>query len=211
VYDGNDWELYLYTPSGLPTPNTPIGPNVNVPLSCAVVTFGNVTAEGNTTCTTQQGNPYPTMPEGFRLRGQFVGVTTDATYDQPGVEVCIPYDPSTPNPENLKLFHWEGFWRDVTTGVDTGNYLVCGYVTYLSWFFIGEPSGETAGCFVAMAAYGTSTAEELDTLRAFRDEMLLENSLGSQLVDLYYEYSPSVADFISEHDGLRTVVRGVLR
>ena len=66
------------------------------------------------------------------------------------------------------------------------------------------------GCFIATAAYGTSTAAELDTLRAFRDEVLLENSLGSQLVALYYDVSPPVADFISEHEGLRTLVRELL-
>jgi parallel beta-helix repeat protein len=114
-----------------------VGEYVTVTLDCATVTFDNVIGVGDTSCTTQQGNPYGVMPEGFRVRGQFVDVVTDATYDQPGVEVCIPYNPSEPNPENLKLFHWEGNWVDRTTHVDTDNHYVCGYVTSLSWFFIG--------------------------------------------------------------------------
>ncbi len=65
-------------------------------------------------------------------------------------------------------------------------------------------------CFIATAAYGTSSAAELDTLRAFRDEVLLQNSLGSRLVALYYEISPPLADFISEHEVLRTLVRELL-
>jgi hypothetical protein len=69
---------------------------------------------------------------------------------------------------------------------------------------------EGGGCFIATAAYGTEAAEEIDVLRAFRDEVLLENSLGSQLVELYYQTSPPVADFISEHEGLRTLVRELL-
>jgi len=40
--------------------------------------------------------------------------------------------------------------------------------------------------------------------------VLLGNSLGSQLVGFYYEVSPPVADFISEHDVLRTLVRELL-
>ena len=40
--------------------------------------------------------------------------------------------------------------------------------------------------------------------------MLLESIVGSQLVKLYYETSPPVADFISEHEGLRTLVRELL-
>ena len=67
-----------------------------------------------------------------------------------------------------------------------------------------------AGCFIATAAYGTSTAAEIDTLRAFRDEVLLQNSLGSQLVTLYYEVSPPLADFISENQPLRTLVKELL-
>ncbi len=65
-------------------------------------------------------------------------------------------------------------------------------------------------CFIATAAYGTSTAAEIDVLRAFRDEVLLESTLGSQLVEWYYQTSPPVADFISEHDVLRTLVRELL-
>ncbi len=66
------------------------------------------------------------------------------------------------------------------------------------------------GCFIATAAYGTSTALEIDTLRAFRDEVLLQNSLGSKLVKLYYQKSPPVADLISENSLLRTIVRELL-
>jgi len=62
-------------------------------------------------------------------------------------------------------------------------------------------------CFIASAAYGTETAEELDILREFRDEILLPDCLGAGLVSLYYEVSPPIAKFISEHGVLRTVVR----
>ena len=69
-----------------------------------------------------------------------------------------------------------------------------------------EGDGE-GPCFIATAAYGTSTAEEIDVLRAFRDSVLLESTVGSQLVELYYQTSPPVADFISENGLLRTIVR----
>jgi hypothetical protein len=79
------------------------------------------------------------------------------------------------------------------------------YEVWADWREAGE-----GWCFIATAAYGTSVTEEIDTLRAFRDEVLLQNSLGSQFVDFYYEVSPPMADFISEHDGLRTLVRELL-
>jgi hypothetical protein len=65
-------------------------------------------------------------------------------------------------------------------------------------------------CFIATAAYGTETASQLDILRDFRDQVLLENALGSRFVEAYYRVSPPVADFIAKNDFLRAVVREVL-
>ncbi len=68
----------------------------------------------------------------------------------------------------------------------------------------------TGYCFIATAAYGTETASQLDILRDFRDQVLLENALGSRFVEAYYKISPPVADFIAKNDFLRAVVREVL-
>jgi outer membrane protein assembly factor BamB len=69
---------------------------------------------------------------------------------------------------------------------------------------------EAGGCFIATAAYGTPMAEEIETLREFRDEYLLTNPVGQVLVDLYYRVSPPVAEFITEHPSLKSVVRAGL-
>jgi hypothetical protein len=66
------------------------------------------------------------------------------------------------------------------------------------------------GCFIATAAYGTPSAEQIDVLREFRDNVLLESTVGSQFVALYYQLSPPVADFISGSSFLRTLVRELL-
>ena len=83
----------------------------------------------------------------------------------------------------------------VTTITMSGNYSIT------AKFSLG------GGCFIATAAYGTDTANEIDILREFRDAVLLPNSLGAKLVSLYYETSPPMADFISQHEVLRTAVR----
>jgi hypothetical protein len=62
-------------------------------------------------------------------------------------------------------------------------------------------------CFIATAAYGTRTAQEISILREFRDTVLLLNSLGAKSVSLYYRTSAPVANFISQHEVLRTAVR----
>jgi len=68
----------------------------------------------------------------------------------------------------------------------------------------------TGGCFIATAAYGTSSAEQIDVLREFRDVVLLESIPGSQFVSLYYQLSPPVADFIAGNMLLRALVRELL-
>jgi hypothetical protein len=62
-------------------------------------------------------------------------------------------------------------------------------------------------CFIATAVYGSEAAEEIETLRGFRDEVLLPTGLGAAFVSLYYEASPPLADVIARHECLRTAVR----
>jgi len=62
-------------------------------------------------------------------------------------------------------------------------------------------------CFIATAAYGTSIEGHVGILRDFRDSYLLSYKLGLMFVNTYYRYSPSMADFISKHDTLKTVVQ----
>jgi alpha-tubulin suppressor-like RCC1 family protein len=66
------------------------------------------------------------------------------------------------------------------------------------------------GCFIATAAYGTPMAGEIEILREFRNEYLLANLLGQALVGLYYKVSPPMAKFITEHPGLKPIVRAGL-
>jgi hypothetical protein len=65
-------------------------------------------------------------------------------------------------------------------------------------------------CFIATAAYGTPTAEQIDVLREFRDVVLLKSTVGSHFVALYYRLSPPIADFIARSDLSGTLVRELL-
>ncbi|TSA53992.1 MAG: hypothetical protein D4R38_03050 [Dehalococcoidia bacterium] len=62
-------------------------------------------------------------------------------------------------------------------------------------------------CFIATAAYGSETAAELNTLRAFRDRVLVKSGPGRWAVDTYYRLSPPLAEYIAAHEAVRTIVR----
>ena len=62
-------------------------------------------------------------------------------------------------------------------------------------------------CFIATAAYGTSSAEEIDVLRGFRDRVMVRSDAGRDLIGFYYAASPPLAEYIARHEMVRTVVR----
>lgn len=66
-------------------------------------------------------------------------------------------------------------------------------------------------CFVATAAYGSWTAEEVGDLRSWRDDRLLRTAAGRRLVRIYYRVSPPLAGLIADSAVLRGMVRLALR
>jgi len=161
------------------------------------------------------------------------GVTTDsATLNMnytvgnfSSVEVCFVYKKSTDSAWSSP--DWvsksaDGTYAKSLTGLDSDTeYDFKAQLKYDSTVIEGttrqfttdapstpEPSG--GYCFIATAAYGTPTAEQIDVLREFRDVVLLKSTVGSKFVTLYYQLSPPVANFIARNDFLRTLVRELL-
>ncbi|MBA7691811.1 hypothetical protein ES703_100365 [subsurface metagenome] len=162
-----------------------------------------VETEMNWTCVCDGVDATGSM--GFDFQPSTFTLNSDNLYSQI-VTVRVTSLGGAPEPRvSCKVQAWE---LNPPSPPDTPMGQGPGCQVYLETTVGPPPNGN--GCFIATASYGTSTAAEIDTLRAFRDEVLLQNSLGSQLVAIYYEVSPPVADFISEHEGLRTLVRELL-
>lgn len=63
------------------------------------------------------------------------------------------------------------------------------------------------GCFIATAAYGHYSTEEVQLLRAFRDRYLLTHAPGRAFVAWYYRHSPAWAQSLETHDWTKPAVR----
>jgi hypothetical protein len=118
-----------------------------------------------------------------------------------GDQVSLAAEPD----EGCWFVKWSG---DVGTVADI--WAASTAITVDSPYSIRAEFGGAGGCFIATAAYGTPMAEEIQILREFRDEYLVPNPVGKALVDFYYQVSPPVAEFISEHPTLKPVVRAGL-
>jgi hypothetical protein len=72
---------------------------------------------------------------------------------------------------------------------------------------IKEQIEKQEACFIATACYGSSIAPHVLVLREFRDAVLQRSRLGRKFVKVYYRWSPPLAQFLTEHNGLRSLVR----
>ena len=210
-----DWSISnAVTLTGSVSYNTHVGSLIQVHVPNSIITFPTVSQEGQTIWTTSAIRPPgPPPPPSYRVISDFIDIRTTATYSSSPsnpVTVGISYNPaSTSHPQNLRLFHWNGTsWDQLTTSVDQTNHMVCGQVSSLSPFFVGEEVAQTGeGCFIATAAYGSYLDSHVETLRDFRDSYMVTNPVGRNLVSAYYKLSPPLAEFIDEHPALKPIVR----
>jgi hypothetical protein len=71
-------------------------------------------------------------------------------------------------------------------------------------------SGSSGSCTFETVAFGSKMEPYLEILRNFRDRILLANTIGREIVDLYYKYSPPIADYLRGHALPRAVVKHAL-
>ena len=69
---------------------------------------------------------------------------------------------------------------------------------------------DKTNCFIATAAYGTQFAPQLDILRDFRDQILMNSEAGRDFIHFYYAKSPYYAKLILQSAAARATVRAAL-
>jgi hypothetical protein len=70
-----------------------------------------------------------------------------------------------------------------------------------------DEGGGGGACFIATAAYGSPFEPHVKVLKEFRDSYLMQTELGKAFVNLYYKYSPALADVIAKNDALKLAAR----
>ena len=119
-----------------------------------------------------------------------------------GSMVILIAEPSS----GYEFDHWSG---EVETIADA-NAATTTIIMDSSYSIRADFQAISSPCCTATAAFGTPMAGEIGILREFRDEYLLANAIGKPLVDLYYRVSPPIAEFLTEHPGLKPLVRAGL-
>jgi len=65
-------------------------------------------------------------------------------------------------------------------------------------------------CFIATAAMGSMDDQNVETLREFRDRMLLRNNTGRVIVELYYILSPRMADYVRCNAPAKFIIKWII-
>ena len=74
-----------------------------------------------------------------------------------------------------------------------------------------QPNEEGGGCLIATATYGSELAPQVQQLRELRDNQLMNTESGTQFMstfnDIYYSFSPTIADIEREHPMFKEAVK----
>jgi hypothetical protein len=74
-----------------------------------------------------------------------------------------------------------------------------------------ELTTSEGGCLIATATYGSEMAPQVQQLRELRDNQLLQTTSGKQFMgmfnDVYYSFSPAIADMEREHPMFKEIVK----
>jgi len=187
------YRVWAYNPGGNSgysnEANTATYPAAPSDLSATAVAYNQINLSWTDNSSVEEGFRIERKTESAGTYGQIATVEADVTsYSNTGLSAGTLY-----------------YFR-VMAYNSTGN---SSYSNEVSTFTVTVSSngGSDRRCFIATAVYGAEDHPHVSILRGFRDTYLLGNPAGTAFVDLYYRYSPPLADLIEHSQSLRSLVR----
>jgi hypothetical protein len=101
----------------------------------------------------------------------------------------------------------------ISTGSTGGDDSVCGTGTIMKngKCVVDKSTEDGGGCLIATATYGSEMAIEVQQLRELRDNQLLQTESGTAFMstfnDIYYSFSPIIADYERENPLFKEAVK----
>ena len=101
----------------------------------------------------------------------------------------------------------------ISTGSTGGDDSVCGTGTIMKngKCVVDKSTEDGGGCLIATATYGSEMAIEVQQLRELRDNQLLQTESGTAFMstfnDIYYSFSPIIADYERENPLFKETVK----
>jgi len=151
----------------------------------------------------------------FKMEVPVPGISTeDADFERVGdnIELVVDLKLYLNNTNNDVVLVKNAY--TYSTKAEPGGECCCllGLLLGLALLILGAAADSGGGggggpCFIATAAYGTPMAADLDVLRALRDTYLLDNAVGTALVDAYYHVSPAIATVVAKSPVMAALVR----
>ena len=131
----------------------------------------------------------------YTIQAKYGGNTNVITINYVGEESVITTEPEPVEPE-------------LTCG--PGTELVNGICQVIKT----EPEAKGGGCLIATAAYGTELAPQVQFLREIRDNTVMSTASGAAFMtgfnQLYYSFSPTIADMERENPMFQEIVRAFI-
>ena len=104
----------------------------------------------------------------------------------------------------------------VSSSLNNVDESVCGTGTIMKngKCVVDKSSEEGGGCLIATATYGSEMSQQVQQLRELRDNQLLQTESGSAFMgtfnDIYYSFSPTIADYERENPLFKEAVKLVI-